>query len=102
LQRCQIYKHAGRVNFYPGTFFESYLEIKEIIISRVPIFGRIGVGLWTKDKNPTGQSYPATSKSLEIMGLKYLEEPISPRINFFVMNTKTLTACGLEEFSLLS
>jgi hypothetical protein len=39
-------------------FFESYLEIKENIISRGSIFGRIGVGLQTKDRNPTRLSFP--------------------------------------------
>jgi hypothetical protein len=39
-------------------FFESNLEIKENIISRGPIFGRIEVGLRTKDRNPNQKSYP--------------------------------------------
>jgi hypothetical protein len=38
---------------YQGIFSESYLKIKENIISTAPIFGRIGVGLQTKDRNPT-------------------------------------------------
>ncbi len=43
-------------DFNQVLFFESYLEIKENIISRGFIFGRIGVGLRTKDRNPTLQS----------------------------------------------
>jgi hypothetical protein len=52
LQTCR----SGDV--YPGKmlFFESYLEIKENIISREFIFGRIRVGLQTKDRKPTQQS----------------------------------------------
>ncbi len=55
---CPTYEHAGRVIFIRVLFFESYLEIKENIISTGLIFGGIRVGLRTKDRNPTLQSYP--------------------------------------------
>ena len=48
----------GRVIFIQVLFFESYLEIKEDIISAGSTFGRIRVGLRMKDRNPTRQSYP--------------------------------------------
>jgi hypothetical protein len=48
-------KHAGRV--ITSVFFLSCLKIKENIISTASSFGRIGVGLGTKDRNPTLQSY---------------------------------------------
>jgi hypothetical protein len=46
-------KHAGRMIYQGILFFESYLKIKENIISTASIFGRIGVGLRMKDRNPT-------------------------------------------------
>jgi hypothetical protein len=46
------------VIFIQVIFFEFNLEIKENIISRGSIFGTIGVGLLTKDRNCTQQSYP--------------------------------------------
>jgi hypothetical protein len=58
LQGCRIMyeiKHARRV--ITSVFFKSCLKIKENIISTATSFGRIGVGLWTKDRNPTLQSY---------------------------------------------
>jgi hypothetical protein len=48
-------EHAGRV--ITSVFFLSCLKIKENIISTVFSFGRIGVVLRTKDRNPTLQSY---------------------------------------------
>ncbi len=45
-------EHAGRV-ITRVFFFESCLKIKENIISTASSFGRIVVGLQTKDKNPT-------------------------------------------------
>jgi hypothetical protein len=58
-------------------YFESYLEIKENIISRGTIFGRIGVGLWTKDRNPSLQPYPKSyQKNLENMGLSHNPVPM--------------------------
>ncbi len=44
-----VYKNvnAGMVN--QGILFESYLKIKEIIIPTASVFGRIGVGLRTKE-----------------------------------------------------
>ncbi len=69
-----MYKNvnAGMVN--QGIFFESYLKIKENIISPASVFGRIWVGLRTKDRNPTSDpiSNPPpnpTSRVVEIMGL---------------------------------
>jgi hypothetical protein len=47
------------VIFCLGIIFESYLKMKENIISTGLIFGWIGVGLWTKDRrNPTKQTNP--------------------------------------------
>ncbi len=47
--------HAGRV--ITSVFFKkSCLKIKENIILTASSFGRIGVGLQTKDRNPTLQS----------------------------------------------
>jgi hypothetical protein len=43
---------------YQGIFFEYYLKIKENIISTAFVFGRVGVGLRTKDRNPTSQILP--------------------------------------------
>ncbi len=57
-------KHAG--NVITRVFcFESYLKIKENINSTASFFGRIGVGLRTKDRNPTSNptSNPIVSYS---------------------------------------
>ncbi len=49
-------KHAGRV-ITSDFFLNSCLKMEENIISTASSFGRIGVGLQTKDRNPTLQSY---------------------------------------------
>jgi hypothetical protein len=63
-------KHAGRV-ITRVFVFESCLKIKENILSRASSFSRIGVGLWTKDRNSTlSNSAPnPTSRVVEIMRL---------------------------------
>ncbi len=70
-----MYKNtnAGRANL--GIFFESYLKIEENTISTASVFGKIGVGLRTKDRNstsnPTLNPTPnPTSGAVEIMGLR--------------------------------
>jgi hypothetical protein len=50
-------EHAGRV-ITRVFFFESCLKIKETIISTASSFGKIGVGLWTKERNPTSPILP--------------------------------------------
>jgi hypothetical protein len=49
-------KHAGRV-ITSVYFFKSCLKIKENIIPTASSFGRIGLVLRMKDRNPTLQSY---------------------------------------------
>ena len=41
-----------QVDDYQGFFFEYCLKIKKNIISTASSFGRIGVGLQTKDRTP--------------------------------------------------
>jgi hypothetical protein len=54
LQGCHTYvKKLKCRSSELGYFFESYLKIKENIISAASIFCRIGVGLQMKDMNPT-------------------------------------------------
>jgi hypothetical protein len=48
--------------------FKSCLKIKEDIISTASSFGRIGVGIRTKDRNPTLQSY---LKSYSLCSIKF-------------------------------
>ena len=50
---CVQNEHAGRVIYQGILFFESYLKTKDNIISTASVFGRIGVGLLTKDRNST-------------------------------------------------
>jgi hypothetical protein len=47
-----------QVDDYQGFFFEYCLKIKKNIISTASSFGRIGVGLRTKDRNPTSRILP--------------------------------------------
>jgi hypothetical protein len=71
-------RDAALMNMQVGSFFILVFFLipaqdKANIISRATIFGRIGVGLWTKDMNPTPHTPNSTSKSLEIIGLNDLE-----------------------------
>ncbi len=63
--------------------------IKESIISRGSIFGRIGVGLQTRDRNPTRQSCTDSylPKSHEIVGLINTgHSPLGPEFWCFLLN----------------
>ncbi len=85
-----VYKNvnAGMVN--QGIFFESNLKIKENTISTASVFGRIGVGLWTKDRNPTSNPTlnPTPNHTLGVVEIMCLTRTCYFLVTFWFLTKK--------------
>jgi hypothetical protein len=73
-----VQKGTCRLGDYQGIFFESHLKIKETIISTAFVFGRIGLGLWTKNMNSTSNptSNPTPNPTLRVIEIMRLHKTV--------------------------